>query len=522
MLDATPFLRAYARRRARALLAQNAPAAQEAVLGDLVRHAARTRFGKAHEFETIQSVEDFQARVPLRRYEDFWRAYWQQPFPTLQGASWPDAIPYVAESSGTTAGVSKYIPVSAAMIRANRRAAQDTLAFHALNHPSARLFGGLNFLLGGSTELRPLTRGVQAGDLSGIAAATMPWLARTRAFPPRDLALIADWDTKLDRMARAALGRDIRSIAGTPSWLLMLFQRLSALQPDRPRTLAGIFPNLELIVHGGTGFAPYRDLVEAWMQGTAAATREVYAASEGYIAAADAQPEDGLRLMLDNGLFFEFVRVANIGTADAPRAWLGNVALGEDYALVLSSNAGLFAYIIGDIVRFVSLSPPRIVVVGRLAHELSVFGEHVIGAELDAAIDAAARASGGHAVEYTAAALLPRAAESRGQHLFAVEFEGASKDVRAFARVLDETLMRLNADYQTHRHKDAQLLAPRVMFVVPGTFEGWMRARGRLGGQNKVPRVVAVEEMAAILEFGQANRKTGWDVPSPPDPPSFV
>jgi hypothetical protein len=384
------------------------------------------------------------------------------------------------------------------MIRANRRAAQDTLAFHALNRPETRLFGGLNFLLGGSTDLRRLAPGIQAGDLSGIAAATMPSLARRRAFPPRDLALIADWDEKLDRLARAALPRDIRSIAGTPSWLLMLFQRLADLHPAKPASLAAIFPNLEVIVHGGTGFAPYREIFAAWMQGTHAETREVYAASEGYVAAADAGAQDGMRLMLDNGLFFEFVRPGDLDKPDPPRAWIADVELDRDYAIVLATNAGLFGAIIGDVVRFVSLSPPRIVVAGRLAHELSVFGEHVIGAELDAAIEAAARALHGTVTDYTAAARLPTAAEPRGQHVFAVEFSNASADAAAFAQALDAALRRLNADYASHRAGDVQLLPPEIILVPPGSFAAWMRRRGRLGGQNKVPRVVG--DVAALRE----------------------
>ncbi len=502
MLDATFLLRAAAKRRAADLARQDPAAVQTETLLGLLRTARGTRIGQMHDFATIHSIATYQARVPLRRYEDLWRNWWQPVFPNLRGATWPADIPFIAESSGTTAGTSKCIPVSHAMIRANQRAAQHTLGFHVLNHPGARLLGGMNFMLGGSTALRELAPGIQAGDLSGIAAATMPPLARTRAFPPKDLALIADWDAKLGAVAKAALPLDIRSIAGTPSWLLMLFQRLSDLHPRKPSRLAEIFPHLELIVHGGTGFDPYRDMFAAWMEGGAIATREVYAASEGYIAAADANPQDGLRLMLDNGLFFEFVRPAELVSPKPVRHWIGSARKNQDYALIITSNAGLFSTIIGDVVRLVSLSPPRIVVSGRLDHELSVFGEHLIGAELDAAVAQAARACGGTVADYTATARLPKRHDPHGQHIFAVEFSNPAADPGAFAQEIDRTLMRMNDDYAAHRRRNAQLLAPEIIFVPPGRFEDWMRSRGKLGGQNKVPRV-----LTDALAFAELTRK---------------
>jgi hypothetical protein len=493
MIDVSGLMRAAARRRARSLAGQDPASVQWDVLRGLLHQAAATRFGRAHDFAGARSVAEFVSRVPLRRYEDFWREWWQAGFPVLRDVSWPGTVPFFAESSGTTSGVSKYIPVSRDMVAANRRAARDVLGFHLLSRKSSRIFGGENFLLGGSTGLRVLAPGVRAGDLSGIAACTVPPLARQRVFPPLDLALISDWDEKLDRLARAAIGRDIRSISGTPSWLLLLFQRLAELHPNRPRSLAGIFPNLDLIIHGGVGFVPYRDAFAQLLDGCHAETREVYPASEGFFAAADAGPEDGLRLMLDNGVFFEFVEPASIDGPSPARRWIADAELGRDYALVVSTNAGLFGYVVGDAVRLINRAPPRIVFAGRLSHELSVFGEHVTGAEMDAAIATAARACGGAVTDYTAAARLPTEAEPRGRHVFVVAFAGVDRDPAEFARVLDAALARGNADYAAHRARDVQLLPPEVRLVDAEVFTDWMRAKGRLGGQNKVPRVVGSE-----------------------------
>lgn len=498
MQDVTFWLRLHAARRARQLAAQDPARAQAATLLGLVQAARNTAFGRAHDFAAIRTVADFQARVPLRRYDEMWRTWWEPAFPRLDGVSWPDPIPFFAESSGTTTGVSKFIPVSRAMLRANARAAHDTFAWHVLCTPGSRLLGGENFMLGGSTGLRTLAPGIRAGDLSGIAAVTMPLLARSRAFPPQHLALIADWDEKLDRLARAALTRDIRSISGTPSWLLLLFERLAALHPARPDSLAPVFPNLEMILHGGVGFAPYRAAFARWMAGTRATTREVFAASEGFVAAADTTPEAGLRVFTDNGLFLEFADPETLTTPHPTRHWLATAETGRDYALILSSNAGLFAYVIGDRVRLLSRDPPRLIVTGRLAHELSLFGEHVTGAELDAAVTRAATDAGLSLADYTSAAILAGDGSGRGHHAFVLETEAPGAAVEPLARAIDRALAAGNADYATHRAGDVQLQPPVVRLVPPGTFAAWMRARGRLGGQNKVPRVVTAETLAVI------------------------
>jgi hypothetical protein len=474
--------------------------AQRATLGRLLRRGADTRFGRDHGFSEIRSISDYQSQLRLRQYEDFWRDYWQADFPDLRSATWPGRIPAFAQSSGTTGATTKRIPVSRAMLRAHEGAAFDMLAWHLAARPTSRLLGGLNFMLGGSTSLERLAPGVVAGDLSGIAAAKMPAWARLRVFPPRDLALIGDWERKVAALAQASLGRDIRSISGTPSWMLLFFEQLAALRPRRPRRLAEYYPNLELIVHGGVAFAPYRDAMSAWLEGSHAETREVYPASEGFIAVADRGPGDGLRLVLDRGLFFEFVRPAELDQPNPDRRWLGTAEPGVDYALVLSTNAGLWSYVVGDTVTLTERNPPRLLITGRTAFTLSAFGEHVSAHELDAATAEAASALGATVTDYAAAALFPTAQRARGGHVFVVELSAQPEGAEArFGEALDAALARRNADYADHRRGDFGMAPPRIVLVPPGGFAEWMRRRGKLGGQNKVPRVISDPALLADL-----------------------
>ncbi len=506
MIDATPLLRVAAARRRAALARMDPLRAQETTLRSLLRRAARTRFGLDHGFARIDTVEAYQAAVKLRDYEAFWREYWEPSFPILRDTTWPGLIRYFALSSGTTGGPTKHIPVSRAMNRSNTGAAFDTLAFHLGARPRSKVMGGLNVLLGGSVGLERLAPGVRAGDLSGIAATRMPFWAKSRAFPPRRLALIADWEAKTAALASASISRDIRSLSGTPSWMLLFFEQLAALRPDRPRRLAAFYPNLDLVVHGGVAFTPYQDSMAAWLEGSHAETREVYAASEGFIAMADRGSGEGMRLVLDRGLFFEFVRPKDLDEPNPDRRWLATAEPGVEYALVLSSNAGLWSYVVGDTVALTGRHPPRLLVTGRTAFTLSAFGEHLIVQELDQATTEAARALGSAVSDYAAGALYPGEAQARGGHLFIVELTPPAHGQESrFAEVLDAALSRLNADYATHRQGGFGMSPPEVILAHPGTFAAWMRRRGKLGGQNKVPRVINDAPLLAELRAFAVN-----------------
>ena len=494
MLDLTPILKLYARQRSRQLRSEEPIARQERELRNLLGRARRTRFGQDHDFRSIGSVAAFQERVPLRRYEDFWRDYWEPAFPKLVDCTWPGRMPFFALTSGTTTGVTKYIPCSHAMNAANVKAALDILVHHLAHRPDSRLLAGLNFVLGGSTELKELAPGILAGDLSGIAAKETPWWARLRYFPPRKLETISDWEVKIDRLAAASLKEDIRSISGTPSWLLLFFDKLAALRDEADRRLCNYYPNLELVIHGAVNFTPYRKIFGELLAGSGAETREVYAASEGFVAVADRADGEGLRLITDNGLFFEFVPLEELGSESPTRHWLRNIDLGVNYALVVTNCAGLWSYVLGDTVRFIERIPPRILITGRTSYTLSAFGEHLIDEEIETAVAAAAEAIDAAVVDYSVGALLPDRSGELGQHLFIVEFAEvmpSEKALRVFASALDDALSATNADYQAHRAGDFGMNAPRIRAVRPGSFAAWMKSRGQLGGQHKVPRFVA-------------------------------
>lgn len=514
MLDATPLLRLYTRRRSAVLARQDPRAVQERQLLRLLRRARDTAFGRAHGFAGIRTVAEFQDRVPLRRYEDFWRDWWRDAFPRLTDRTWPGTIPCFAATSGTSTGVTKHIPVSRAMIRANTRAAFDLFTFHLANRPESRVFGGRNFMLGGSTRLVELAPGIVGGDLSGIAAREVPKPLRGIAFPPPDIALMSDWEAKVEVLARRSLQEDIRTLAGTSSWLLLFLQRLAELHPERPRSLAAFYPGLELLVYGGVDFRPYRARFEAWLAGSHAELREVYPASEGFIAVADRGVGEGLRLLPDNGLFFEFVPVEELDHGHPTRHWIGTVETGVTYAIVLSTCAGLWAYVLGDTVRFVDRDPPRLLITGRTSYTLSAFGEHLTGEEIEQAVCEAAAMIGAALTDHAVGAIHPDGGHGSGSgpggHVYVVEFADAVPDatrLSAFAAAIDARLSALNADYRDHRAGGFGMAAPVVEPAPPGTFAAWMRARGKLGGQNKVPRVITDAGLLESLRRTAAERR---------------
>ena len=510
MYDATWILRAYANRRLGQLKRMNPAAVQQRVLLSLVQRARGTRFGRDHDFGAIRSLTDYRQRVPIRTYEAFWDTYWNDSFPRLADCTWSGTIPYFALSSGTTRGTTKFIPVSRAINRANTRAVADLLAHHVANRPGSRILAGRCFMLGGSTGLTRQARGVYSGDLSGIASAVRPIWAGVRYFPPRHLERIADWETKVEQFARRSLREDIRAVGGTPSWLLIYFDRLLEIAGVADGRIAPVYPDLELLVHGGVAWAPYRDRFAALLDGTKAETREVYPASEGFFGVADAADGDGLRLLLDNEIFYEFIPANEVGAGVPDCRWIGDAEIGENYALVVSTAAGLWRYVVGDTVALVGRDPPRVVVTGRTSYTLSAFGEHVIGAELEQAVAEAAGTIGTSVTDFAVGSLFSERSGERGGHLFVVEFADAEVEwarARNFAATIDSVLMRLNEDYAAHRADGWGLNPPRIAVLPPGGFAAWMRDRGKLGGQHKVPRVINDAELLGTL------RKLAREVP---------
>jgi hypothetical protein len=496
----------YARRRASRLDHRPAAAGQERTLLRLVRRAAETRFGRDHGFAAIRMVADYQRQVPLRDYEGFWNDYWQPAFPHLTNATWPGRIPYLALSSGTTTGSTKYIPVSAEMLASNRRAALTGLAWFRVAHPDAALFTGGLFFLGGSTDLhdvgaRSAERGapgccaprstiraprpVLAGDLSGIALREVPLILRPYTYPSPDVALLTDWEAKLERLAEQSIRLPVTLVSGVPSWLLVLFERLRQLTGRE--YIAEVWPTLRVVVHGGTRFDPYRGLFRR-LVGEGVHFLETYPASEGFVAAED--PRHGLlRLIPDHGVFFEFVPVGELGQDRPARHTVADLVPGVQYAVVLTTCAGLWGYVLGDTVCFERRDPPLLRFTGRTRQFLSAFGEHLIGEEVERAVTQAAAATGSDVVDFHVGPVFPVATGGPGNHRYLVEFARPPRDVEPFAREVDMALCRINADYRAHRTGDLTMRAPEVVPVRRGGFADWMRSRGKLGGQHKVPRM---------------------------------
>ena len=484
----------YARRRVRQIDIQKTSDVQSNSLLSLVRRAQNTRFGRDHDFARIRTVVDFQTRVPLRDYDAFWNDYWRSAFPGLTEVTWPGTVPYLALSSGTTTGTTKYIPVSRQMLASNRRAALTSLSWFRAAFPGKRLFTGRMFFLGGSTDLqqlplpqpgpRPVT--VLAGDLSGIAAREVPALLRPYSYPPLDLALMRDWQEKLDQLCDRSQHLPITLVSGVPSWLLVLFERL--LQLTGRDKLIDVWPTLQVIVHGGTSFEPYRSLFRRIVGSDSVQFLETYPASEGFIAAEDPRYRS-LRLIPDHQVFFEFVPVEDLGHTRPTRHTAAEVVPGLQYAVVLTTCAGLWSYVVGDTVCFERRDPPLLRFTGRTRYGLSAFGEHLISEEIEQAVARAAEATGAAVVDFHVGPVFPDTPGVPGRHRYLVEFAGNQPDLIEFARQLDDALGRLNEDYAAHRSGDLTMLAPEVWPVRRGGFAEWMRSRGKLGGQHKLPRM---------------------------------
>jgi len=510
MLDATPFLRLYARWRNSFLENRTPSELQTTALLKLVTSAAQTKFGHDHGFSSIKSVGEYQKRVPLRTYEQIWNDYWRNAFPKLDNVSWPGIVENFAVSSGTSSGTTKYIPCTAEMLASNRKAAFDLLVHHVTNRPQSKILGGKNFLLGGSTDLTSPAHGIFCGDLSGIVAKQIPWWLESRYFPPASLTTIKNWDEKVDAFARASLKEDIRMISGVPAWMLIFFDALKKIAPGGEAGVAAIYKNLEMVVHGGVNFNPYLDRFNEILRGSNCELREVYPASEGFIAIADRGFGDGLRMNLDHGIFYEFVPLEELENKQPTRHWIGNVEKDINYAVVMTTCAGLWSYVIGDTVRFVDTDSPRVLVTGRTSYYLSAFGEHLIAEEIEDGITTASRSEHLEVSDYSVGPLYPKSDGDLGGHIYVIEFSNGTPSEEAlnsFANVLDKRLCQRNEDYEAHRAGGFGLKPPTLVPVPAGTFAAWMSSRGKLGGQNKVPRIITKSELLSDLlnfvEYGE-------------------
>ncbi len=485
-----PFAQRVARRIDR--MAQNAIADQEQVLQQLIRHGQRTAFGQEHHLAAVRTPEDLAQAVPIRDYEAL-KPYIERIKAGENDVLWPGRPLYFAKTSGTTSGV-KYIPMSRESTPLHFGTARDALFNYYARTGNGHWLDGKMIFLSGSPALEKIA-GIPTGRLSGISNHLVPAWLRTNQLPSWKTNCIEDWEEKLERIVDETLRADMRLISGIPPWVQMYYERL--LQRTGKRTIREIFPNYSVFVYGGVNFEPYRSVLEA-LVGAPVDSVETYPASEGFIAFQDAFPHQGLLLNTNAGMFFEFVPVAEVGTPHPTRLWLRDVEAGQQYAIILHTNAGLWGYDLGDTVQFVSTRPYRLVVTGRVKHFISAFGEHVIGKEVEEALLPVARQAGVGIVEFTVAPQITPPEGGLPYHEWFIEFDQPPADLQAFALAVDARMRQQNIYYDDLVR--GGILRPLVIRTLQrDAFRNYMKTQGKLGGQNKVPRLANNRTIADAL-----------------------
>ncbi|WP_129714544.1 GH3 auxin-responsive promoter family protein [Pedobacter sp. SYP-B3415] len=471
---------------------KNAVAAQERTLAKLIEKAKHTAFGRDHDFASIHKHADFRVRVPIRDYEQL-RPYIDRVVNGERDVTWPGKPLYFAKTSGTTSGV-KYIPISKESMPEHIKAARNALLTYINETGKADFVNGKMIFLQGSPEMTE-KHGISVGRLSGIVAHHVPGYLQRNRLPSYQTNCIEDWEEKVDAIVKETLHEDMTLISGIPPWVQMYFDRLTAVSGGKP--IKDIFPNFSLFVYGGVNFEPYRAKIEASI-GRRVDSIETYPASEGFIAYQDSQTEKGLLLLADAGIFYEFIPAANYYDENPPRLSLADVELDVNYALILNTSAGLWGYSIGDTVKFVSKDPYRIVVTGRIKHFISAFGEHVIGEEVEQALLSVAAEEQVGITEFTVAPQVNPPAGELPYHEWFVEFSVPPANPEAFAKKVDEALQKKNIYY--FDLIDGRILRPLVMrSLAKDAFVGYMKQEGKLGGQNKVPRLSNDRKIADAL-----------------------
>lgn len=459
---------------------------QKETLFKLIETARDTEFGKGHGFSEIGSIRDFQERVPLCTYEEI-RDYIHRLRDGEKNLLWPGEIKWFAKSSGTTGDKSKFIPVSTESLEGcHFRGGKDVLAIYTNNHPDTRMLSGKGLTLGGSHQISNFSTQSYYGDLSAILIENLPFWAHFIRTPSQEVALMDEWEKKMESITRETIRENVTNIAGVPSWNLVLIKYI--LDHTGKQNLLEVWPNLELFIHGGVSFTPYREQFDKLIPSENMHYLEVYNASEGFFAIQDDPAARDMLLMLDYGVFYEFIPMDDFHSPDPPVFTVGQVKPGINYAIVISTNTGLWRYIIGDTVVFTSLYPHKIIISGRTRHFINAFGEEVIIDNAEKALQSACEKTGAIISEYTAAPVY-MGDEAKGSHEWLIEFEKQPDDLEYFTRVLDITLCSLNSDYEAKRYKSITLQMPTVRNVKNGSFYAWLARNGKLGGQNKVPRL---------------------------------
>lgn len=467
----------------------------------LVEAGAQTEWGQRYGYKSILSIEEFKERVPIQNYDTL-KPFIDRSMKGEQNILWPTDIKWFAKSSGTTAGKSKFIPVSAeAMEECHFKGGKDLISLYCNNNPETQIFSGKGLTLGGSHHFNVNSNDTFYGDISAILMQNLPFWAQMIRTPELSIALMDNWEEKIEKMVSTTVHENVTSISGVPTWTVVLAKRV--LEVTGKDNLLEVWPNLELFIHGAVSFTPYVEQFKKLIPSNSFNYFETYNASEGFFGIQDRLNSSDLLLMLDYGVFYEFMPLDEYGKENPKTIGLESVELNKNYALVISTNAGLWRYIIGDTIKFTSLSPFRIRITGRTKLFVNAFGEEVIIENTDQAIKIACEKTSSMVKEYTVAPVY-FSEQQNGAHEWMIEFEKPPLSLEYFTDVLDTALKSLNSDYEAKRYKDLALRLPIVKILPDGTFYEWMKRKGKLGGQHKVPRLSNdrnfVEEIETFLE----------------------
>jgi len=452
----------------------------------LLKMAQDTTWGKKYDFKNITTYKDFQDALPLQDYNDV-KPFVDRLREGEKNLIWPDEIKWFAKSSGTTNDKSKFIPVSQeALDECHFRGGKDVMYFNEQLYPENRIFKGKGLIIGGSHKINNFSNESYFGDLSAILIENMPFYAEFYRTPKMSIALLDNWEQKLEQMALATIKENVTNISGVPSWTLVLIKRI--LEITGKSDLMDVWPNLELFVHGGVNFAPYVDQYKALIKSPGMHYLETYNASEGFFGIQDDANDSAMLLMLDYGIFYEFIPMSEYGKPKPKVIGICDVEVGINYAIVISTNGGLWRYMIGDTIKFTQTHPHKFLITGRTRHFINAFGEELIVENAEKALKTACEKAGALINEYTAAPVYMKI-DKQGAHEWLIEFEKEPENLEYFTYMLDEALKTVNSDYEAKRFNNYTLDMPIVKNVEKGTFHKWLDEKGKLGGQHKIPRL---------------------------------
>ena len=473
---------------------------QNELLENLIQTAKNTEIGKQYDFASIKNYREFAERLPVTTYEENQERI-ERARRGETNIFWPTPIKWFAKSSGTTNAKSKFIPVSTASLeQCHYAASKDLLCMYLNNNEDSQLFVGKSLRLGGSKELYK-ENGTVFGDLSAILIDNMPFWAEYSSTPSSEVSLMGDWETKMQAIVDETIKENVTSLAGVPSWMLVLLNNV--METTGKGNLFEVWPNLEVYFHGGVSFDPYIEQYNKLLPKDSFRYYEIYNASEGFFAIQDRNSSKELLLMLDYGIFYEFIPMDSYGSSSQKIISLEDVEVDTNYAIIITTNAGLWRYKVGDTVRFTSVSPYRIKVTGRTKHHINVFGEELIIENAEAALKKASLVTGCEIVEYTAAPIFMEGKE-KGAHEWIIEFKDPPKSFKTFSETLDKALMEVNSDYEAKRFNNTTLNAPKIHQARNHLFYDWLKQHDKLGGQHKVPRLSNTRDfLEELLQLNQ-------------------